>query len=279
MFKPLHRDHAIEKMTLRLTGSGEMAEQERPKLNEGYEKYWQKVLPSESQAQVVEVAMGPAPTVDDKPKALAPTHYVEYLRTGQAGWWMEISGQTITVECVQYGGWESASRRAYGLFDGVGKTLGKAHPLAQIRSVELTYHDLFVWDGADDAYDPKLAIRPRRIPAEAGTSKEWHLGEGWVEDPDAQRILQRFQIGAERRKAGNRMRPVIQVVTTAVWGFGATNARLVLHDAFRGLHAVGGSSGDGRAVCEDMHVRTHALFATLITEEIAARIGLRRLET
>ena len=274
MFKPLHQDHAIESVILRLTGSGEMTEDERANLDKGYEKYWKAVLPTVSQAQVMEIAMGPTPLVDGRPKPLAPTHYVEFMRTGKAAWWMEIAGPAITIGCAQYGGWKSVSRKACELFASLGKTLGNTHPLAQIRSAELTYQDLLVWDGADDAYDPKLAIREKRIPMQVRKSKEWHIGEGWVDDPEGERILERFQIGAELRREENRIHSIIRVTTTAIWGFGGTSGHLKLDRAFGNIQPVDGKGNDGRAVYEKLHERTHMLFGDLITEEIAGRIGL-----
>ena len=276
MFKPLHQDHAIESVILRLTGSGEMVEHERERLNDGYEKYWKAALPTVKQTQIMEIAVGPTPLVDGRPKPLAPTQYIEFMRTGKAAWWMEIAGPNVTIGCAQYGGWESVSKKAYELFANVGKTLGNAHPLAQIRSAELTYQDLLIWHGTGDSYDPKLSIRKERIPAAARNSKEWHIGEGWIEDPAGERILERFQIGAELRRQGSKARPVIQIATTAIWGFGATSARLKLDRAFGNIHSVGGAERNGRAVYDKLHDRTDALFGSLVTEEVATRIGLRR---
>ena len=274
MFKPLHQDHAIEAVILQLTGSGEMTEHERANLDGGYERYWKPVLPTVSQGQVMEIAMGPMPLVEGRVKPLAPTRYVEFMRTGKAAWWMEITGPTITIGCAQYGRWKSVSKKAYELFASLGNTLGNAHPLAQIHSAELTYQDLLVWHGVDEAYDPKLAIREERIPTRAARSKEWHIGEGWVEDPEGERILERFQIGAEMRRDGSRVHPIIQVTTTAIWGFGGTTPRLKLDRAFGNVQSVDGKDNDGRAVYEGLHRRTLALFGNLITEEIAGRIGL-----
>ena len=274
MFKPLHQDHAIESVILRLTGSGEMTEHERTSLDEGYEKYWKAVLPTVSQAQVMEIALVPTPLVDGRPKPLAPTHYVEFMRTGKAAWWMEIAGPTITIGCARYGGWTSVSRKAYELFASLGKTLGNTHPLAQIRGAELTYQDLLVWHGADNTYDPKLAIRENRIPVQARNSKEWHIGEGWIEDPEGTRVLERFQIGAELRREGNQIHPIIRVTTTAIWGLGGTSGCLKLDRAFGNIQSVGGKDNDGRAVYEGLHRRTNALFGNLITEEMAGRVGL-----
>ena len=250
-----------------------MTEHERATLDEGYEKYWKAVLPTVNQASVMEIALGPTPLVEGRVKPLAPTQYVEFMRTGKAAWWMEIAGPTITIGCAQYGGWKSVSRKAHELFASLGKTLGNAHPLAQIRSAELTCQDLLVWDGTDDTYDPKLAIRESRIPEQARNSKEWHIGEGWVEDPERERILERFQIGAELRGEGKRKRSIIQVVTTAIWGFGGTSVSLKLDRAFGNIQSVDRKENDGRAIYEELHRRTHALFGTLITEEMARRVG------
>ena len=274
MFEPLHRDHSIETVILRLTGSGEMMEHERERLDEGYKKYWKAVLPAANQGQVMEIAMGPTPLVDERPKPLAPTQYVEFMRMGKAAWWMEITGPTILIGCAQYGGWESVSRKAYELFASLGKTLGNAHPLAHIRSAELTYQDLLVWNGTDDTYDPALAIRQERIPTRVVNSKVWHKGEGWVESPEGRRILERFQIEAELRGEEGQIHPIIQVVTTAIWGFGDTDVCLKLDKSFDKIQSVDGKDNDGRAVYDELHRRTHALFGNLITESIASRIGL-----
>ena len=63
-------------------------------------------------------------------------------------------------------------------------------------------------------------------------------------------------------------------MTTAIWGLGKTSVRLKLDRAFGNIQSVDGKGEDGRAVYERLHERTHALFGSLITEEIADRIGL-----
>ena len=54
---------------------------------------------------MIEFAMGPTPIMDGFPKSLAPTMYIEYSRTGNAAWWMEIAGPMIMIGCTQYSGW------------------------------------------------------------------------------------------------------------------------------------------------------------------------------
>ena len=256
-----------------------MAEHERPHLDKGYEKYWKAVLPSASKGELI-AEITPGPTVildgqpDNRPKSLAPTQYTEFMRNGKAAWWMVIAGPTITIGCTQYGGWKSTRRKAYELFSNVGRTLGSAHPLGQIQNAELTYQDLLIWEGNTDDYDPRLAIQEEWIPKQVGTAKEWHTGQGWVEDTERARILERFRIGAEVRKRGSQPLSVIQVVTTAIWGFGGATRPLRLERAFGHIQSADGSDDDGRQVYDELHDRVHALFGGLITEGIARRIGL-----
>ena len=98
MFVPLHQDHAIEAVNFRLTGSGEMTEHERPILNEGYERFWKAVLPKVNQAQVMEIAMAPTLLEEEAPKPLAPTQYVEFMRTGKAAWCWRSRGRQSRLD-------------------------------------------------------------------------------------------------------------------------------------------------------------------------------------
>lgn len=88
-----------------------MTEHERARLEEGYEKYWKAALPTVQQAQIMEIAVGPTPLVDGRPKPLAPTQYIEFMRTGKAAWWMEVAGPNITIGCAQYGGWTALAKK------------------------------------------------------------------------------------------------------------------------------------------------------------------------
>ena len=66
-----------------------------------------------------------------------------------------------------------------------------------------------------------------------------------------------------------------RVTTTAIRGFGGTSARLKPDRAVGDIQSVDGKDNDGRAIYHaELHRRTHALFGTLLTEEVAGRIGL-----
>lgn len=282
MFKPLHHDHAIESVIFRLTGKGEMMEHERINLQKGYQKYWQAVLPKEIKGHLMEISLGPAPLVDDRPKPLAPTKYVEFSRTGNLAWWMEIAGRTITIGCTQYAGWKNVSSKAFGLFSNFAKTLDTDHPLAQICSAELTYVDLLQWVGGKQAYKPELAIQKFRLPRTVLSSKttpnlrEWHLGEGWVDDPEAERVLERFQISSLLQPNGDQIHPIIRIETTAIWGFGTPKSRLNLNRAFDNIQEVTKNGIDGRTKYNELHARVKSLLGTLITENLANQIGLQK---
>lgn len=276
MFKPLHHDHSIESVIFRLHGKGGMMEHERLNLQNGYEAYWKSVLPRSSQAHVMEFAIGPTPLVDGLPKPLAPTTYTECLRNGNAAWWMEIAGPVITIGCTQYSDWERVSSKVFELFNALAKTLSSDHPLAMICSAELTYVNILRWDGTEQEYNPRLAIQESRVPRKALNLKEWHLSEGWLDDPERERILERFQISAELQRDGSRVDSIIRVETTAIWGFGETETRLKLNRAFDKIQEVGGEFTDGRAKYNELHRRVKSLFGTLITKDLADRIELQK---
>lgn len=273
MFKPLHPGHAIHSVIFRLTGDGAIGQHEQATLDDGYQKYLKAALPSERSAQqMVVAAVGPTPPEGTVP--LEPKLYADFARTGEAAWWMEVVGPVITVGCSQYGGWSSTRAKACKLLRGLGKTLGAGHPLAQIRSVELTYQNLFTWDGPGRDSDPKLVIHGDQIPKKAERSKEWNRSEGWVNDIQECRVLERFQIAAELYRHGNRINPVIQIVTSAMWGYGENPKRLDLETAFGTLDSNFQSTCDGRAIFEDLHERSHGIIRPLVTNEIADLIGL-----
>ena len=275
MFKPLHHDHAIESVIFRLSGKGGMMEHERLILEQAYETHWKSALPRASQGHVMEVAMGPTPLVEGLPKPLAPTTYTECLRDGTAAWWMEIAGPMITIGCTQYTGWERVSGKAFELFSAMAKTLNSNHPLAMICSAELTYVNILRWEGTEQKYDPRLAIQESRVPRKALNLKEWHFSEGWLDDPERERILERFQIAAALQSDGSRVDPIIRVETTAIWGFGQSETRLKLNRAFDKIQEVDGEFTDGRAKYNELHGRVKLLFGTLISEELAGQIKLQ----
>ena len=167
------------------------------------------------------------------------------------------------------------SDKAFELFRALAKTLTSDHPLAMICSAELTYVDKLRWDGAEREYNPCLAIQESRIPRKALNLKEWHLSEGWLGDPDRERILERFQISAELQRDGSRVDPIIRVETTAIWGFGQSETRLKLNRAFDKIQEVDGEFTDGRAKYNELHGRVKLLFGTLISEELAGQIELQ----
>ena len=282
MFKPLHHNHAIESVIFRLTGKGEMMENERTNLQNGYEKYWKAILPKEIQAHLMGISLGPTPLVGDTPNPLAPTRYVEFSRTGNAAWWMEIASDTITIGCSQYAGWDKVSGKAFGLFSALAKALDTNHPLAQICSAELTYVNLLKWVGAEQAYEPQLAIQEPRLPRTVARSKtasalkEWHLSEGWVRDPETERVLERFQISSMLQRNGDQIQPIIRIETTAIWGFGMSTSHFNLTKAFENIQEVNGDGIDGRIKYDELHERVKLLFGTLITENLADLIGLRK---
>lgn len=146
-----------------------------------------------------------------------------------------------------------------------------------MKTAELTYENMFVWEGQGTRPEPRETIRDAYIPEAAEGGMEWHNSQGWIVDPRGKRILERFQVaGVEAMSVQDPRitKMAIRVTVTVMWGLGAKKKILDLRNAFRNVHAVDGSTPDGKAMYDEMHKRAHELLRGLITEDMAGRIGL-----
>lgn len=93
MFKPLHKEHAIESVIFRLMGLGEMTEHERVLLDRGYEDCWKAVLPAVNRGQVMEISMAPRLLTDERQNRLhRPSMSNSSVRAKPLGGW-RLQGQ------------------------------------------------------------------------------------------------------------------------------------------------------------------------------------------
>ena len=278
MFEPLHAGHSVRSVIIRATGSGNMMETERAHLQQEYAKRWKSVLPAEQVAQQIQVTVGVTARIagSDDPLPLAPTLYVDYTPSGAAAWWMEIGTGIVTIGTNQYTRWSDIWHKAIGLLKHVGDMMGAGHPMGQIRSLELTYEDMFVLRNNDTNAGclPDQVIKEQWIPDKAKDSKEWHIGQGWVEDPTDKRILERFQISGVIVEESGASLPAITIQTTAIQGFGDRRPILKLTDSFRHLYDVNDGSPTGPGIGDELHQRTKDLLKHLLVPEMARRIGL-----
>ena len=278
MFEPLHAGHSVRSVIIRATGSGNMMETERAHLQQEYAKRWKSVLPAEQVAQQIQVTVGVTARIagSDDPLPLAPTLYVDYTPSGAAAWWMEIGTGIVTIGTNQYTRWSDVWHKAIGLLKHVGDMMGAGHPMGQIRSLELTYEDMFVLRNnyTNASRLPDQVIKEQWIPDKAKDSKEWHTGQGWVEDPTDKRILERFQISGVIVEESGTSRPAITIQTTAIQGFGDRRPILKLTDSFRHLYDVNDGSPTGPGIGDELHQRTKGLLKHLLVPEMAQRIGL-----
>ena len=278
MFEPLHAKHSVSSVIIRATGSGGMMETERPNLQREYAKRWKSVLPAEQVAQQIQVTVGVTAKVagSDDPQPLVPTLYAHYTPSGVAAWWMEIGAGVVTIGTSQYTRWADVWRKATGLLKHVGEMMGAEHQMGRIRSLDLTYEDLFVFrdDDAGASCTPSQVIREQWIPDKARESREWHTGQGWVDDPTGKRILERFQISGLVVQDNGASCPAIKIETTAIQGFGGHVPILNLTDSFRLLYDVNDSCPTGQDMGDELHQRTNSLLKNLLVPQMSQRIGL-----
>lgn len=253
-----------------------MQETERHHLRQEYTKRWQAILPAEQVAQQLNVTIGVTAHLvgADEQHPLAPTLYADYTPSGAAAWWMEIGQGVVTIGTSQYTRWDDIWRKTVGLLRHVGEVLGASHPMGHIRSLELTYEDLFVWRGGEECA-PDQVIKLQWMPErKQKAAKEWHTGQGWVDDPQGKRILERFQVSGVVVKEGEEHHPAVAIQTTAIQGFGNQHQILGLHESFRPIYEVGKGGNSGLAVGDGLHKRTSRLLKDLITPQMARQIGL-----
>ena len=280
MFEPLHGHHSIRSVVIRATGSGSMMETDRPNLQREYANRWKSVLPAEQVSQQIQIAVGVVAKVpgSDEPEPLAPTQYADYTPSGEAAWWMELGHNVVTIGTSQYTNWSSIWGKTTGLLTHVGKTLGSGHPMGQIHTLELTYDDMFVWNrnDASDICAPEQAIDGNWMPKRAKSAKEWHSGQGWIDDPSGKRILERFQISGVIAQAVNGdSRPAITIQTTAIQGFGGRKPIFELAKCSSTLHEINSDRSVGaHRIGNDLHDRTKRLLHELLVPTMSNRIGL-----
>ena len=280
MFEPLRGDHSIRSVVIRATGRGHMVEADRPNIQREYAKRWKSVLPAEQVSQQIQIAVGVVAKVagSDEPEPLAPTQYADYTPSGEAAWWMELGNNMVTIGTSRYTKWSGIWQKATELLKHVGETLEGRHPMGQILTLELTYDDLFIWNGdeASDICVPNQVINESWMPEEAKGGKEWHSGQGWIVDPSGQRILERFQISGVMVKIQNgESHPAIMIQTTAIQGFGGREPIFELAKCSSKLHEVNsGRTPGAHHIGNDLHERTKRLLHKLLVPEMSQRIRL-----
>ena len=274
MFRPLYKELSIQSVRLCLIGAGELAETDRLTIQKGYEEQWGAALPKEHVGGTMQITVGPEGVSAQAAKSFAPTQYVEYTRAGEPVWWMELANNHAIIGCTKYSGWEKVGRKAYALFDALGKTLRADHPFGTVMSAELTYEDVFLWEGGPNGYDPREVVREEWIPHDREAGMEWHAGQGWVRDPDGRRILERFQVGGVIGKGRTDPQPAILITTTVLEGFGTNETLTTLSRGFGHMHLVGDGPRTGRKICDELHERAKNVFRRLVTDDTARRVGL-----
>ena len=281
MFKPINKSHAIIEVHFVLDVDRPWLAEDQPFVEQGYEKYWQQVLPRRVQGQQVLVNLGPrirGPGVGAPPEPMAPMVYTAVSRDGSREWELGFEGNQVRVTCGKYSRWEQVWQVAVNLFRMVGKSLNGRD--TGITAAELTYQDLFVWDGEEDDYDVEglLSHEEGMIGSSvSGHGPLWHSHQGWMKDQNdwpGENYLERVHLDASKGMVRQEEKFGVSITTTARLGHGGTKRLFSLQKGFSHLQVVKERSDGGAARFEWLHTQTKNVFSRVLTEEARNSIHL-----
>ena len=225
MFKPVNKSHAIIEVHFVLVIGRPWLAEDQPLVEQGYDKYWQQVLPSRVQGQQVLVNLGPqiqGPGMGAPPEPMAPITYTAVSRDGSREWELGFEGSQVRVTCGKYSRWEQVWKVASNLFQMVGKSLNGRY--TEIVAAELTYQDLFVWEGEEEDYDVKrlLSHENGMIGSSVlGHGPLWHSHQGWMKDQNewpGENYLERVHLDAGKGMVRQEENSGYPLPRRPVWG-------------------------------------------------------------
>lgn len=186
-----------------------------------------------------------------------------------AEWNLRTNPHLVSVHCLDYTGWKTASVIARGI---LRKALDKIGTMeSALSAIGLKYVDRFTYFGRDDEYDPNLLFRQEslHLHKNAFESKmRWHCHTGWFEPLDnfvGLECLNQVNIDAAFLTQGGARRPMITIDHNAV--VRGTN----VEDLAKSL----GEDDETLSTITDLlHTKNRHILNDLLTNEMAKRINL-----
>jgi len=270
-FAPRHDNHAIAEVAFIVTLAQRPENEQMSRFAASYEAEWKEELPikDEITGQVLRFGNLPPNVPQVEQASLEGVNFRTLQRDGSLDWQVTVDGQSIRAHCGSYSRWANVWPTAYSYLERA--TSSFVSPQNPITSFGLQYIDEFVWDGDLGDYDAALlfdAASQHVLSHMTRSGPMWHLHQGWFEHEGLVtegRRLEKIHIDAIQQK-GQTDRYPTRIDTTLRHDLSDLISDIAL--------AFGGEESISWRVFDAMHVRNKELLKSVLTEEMAERIGL-----
>ncbi len=281
MFKPVNKTHAIIEVHFVLDVERPWLPEDQPLIDKGYEEYWRDVLPARVQGQSYLMNFGPriqGPGMGAPPNPMVPLFYNAVSRDGSSEWELAFEGNQIRITCGKYSRWDQVWKVAGNLFQMAGKSLNERD--TGIVTAELTYLDLFVWEGEEKDYDVKGLLTHEQGVIGSSVAEHgplWHSQQGWIRDQKdwpEENYLERIHLNANKGMIGQEEKLGVLITTTTRLGHGGRKKLFSLQRGFNPLQSVKEKPDDGKSRFEWLHTQAKTVFSRVLTSDAQDSIGL-----
>ena len=281
MFIPVSKSHAIVEVHFVLDIDRPWLAEDQPLIEEGYKNYWQQVLPGRVQGQQILVNLGPqieGANMGTPPKPMSPMIYNAVSRDGSREWELGFQGNQVRVTCGKYSRWEQVWKVASSLFHMVGKNFNRRN--IGILAAELTYQDLFIWEGKEEDYDVRELLTHENGVIGVSVLEHgplWHSHQGWMKDQKEwpeEGYLERIHLDASKVMMRQEEKFGIFITTTTRLGHGGAKQLFSLQKGFQPLQVVKERPDDGASRFEWLHTQAKDVFSRILTNEAQKSINL-----
>ena len=281
MFKPVNDNHSILEVHFVLETERPWLQEDKSVIERG-DQLWGDVLPGKFEGQQIFLQFGPQVQgvgIEHPPRQMPPLAYRTVARDGSREWELAFEGQALRITCGKYSRWEQVWKIALNLFQMAGRTLKNRE--TGIRAVELTYQDLFLWEGLPKDYNVGKLLTNEHCAIGGQTldhGPSWHCHNGWMKeqkDWEGEPYLERIHLDGNQGLIRQENKPAIMITTTARLGHGGKDPLFTLQNGFNDLRLVGQRKDNACGRFEWLHERTKEIFCTVLRDDMQRAIGLR----
>lgn len=280
MFRPVNGKHAILEVHFILEMERPWLQEDKAVIERGY-AMWGEVLPRKLEAQQFVVQFGPqlqGEGIESPATPMPPLTYGAVARDGSREWELAFENQVLRVTCGKYSRWEQVWKVARSLFQMAGRILKDRE--TGIRATELTYQDLFVWEGEQSEYDTRKLLTDEHGTIGSrilGHGPLWHCHHGWMRTQtewEGEAYLERIHLDGNEGLIRQEKKLAVMITTTARLGHGGTKRLFTLQRGFDELRVVGEKREGAWGRFEWLHERNKEIFGKVLKDEMQRTISL-----